>query len=575
MAKPVNFVLCWHMHQPYYQEGLNGEYRLPWVYLHGIKDYADMAAHLENNPQMHTVVNFAPILLEQLDDYSRQLGAYLKDGAAMHDPLLNTLAGVTPIPKDPEGRQRLINACRRAHAPRMIDPYKHFSMLSHIFDDMPEDLPEMRSFCLDYLHDQFFIDLLMWYHIAWLGCSLKQIDIVKSLMEKGKQFSQQDRRTLIEVIHEAMAGLIPRYRALAKSGQIELSMSPYAHPIVPLLNDFSNMRDAQPDDPAPEHSEYPGGDERSRWHLQQGMKVFQKYFGHKPKGVWLSEGGLSDDAIAQLDEMNIVWTASGEAVWRNSCNKNSDCNPDNATGVRPLFLPYRLNDLYTRIYFRDDGLSDLIGFEYSDWHADDAVADFVKHVETIADGLGEDADKHVISVILDGENAWEYYPNNGRYFLDGLYKALIKSEKIRVGTFAGMDHQVSEKSFDSLVAGSWVYGTFSTWIGSKDKNLAWDLLVEAKQTYDEVMAVEKFTKAKRARIEKLLAVCESSDWFWWFGDYNPSGSVNDFDSLFRSQMKMLYKLLGKTPPESLDSPVSVGGGDMENAGTMQRGSSGA
>ncbi|MBG7602391.1 MAG: glycoside hydrolase, partial [Gammaproteobacteria bacterium] len=165
--------------------------------------------------------------------------------------------------------------------------------------------------------------------------------------------------------------------------------------------------------------------------------------------------------------------------------------------------------------------------------------------------------------------------NNGRYFLDGLYKALIKNEKIRVGTYAGMDLQISEKSFDSLVAGSWVYGTFSTWIGSEDKNRAWDLLVEAKQAYDEAIAGKKFTQAKRARIEKLLAVCESSDWFWWFGDYNPSGSVNDFDELFRIQLKTLYTILGKTPPASLDTPVSVGGGNMENAGTMQRGSSGA
>lgn len=575
MSKPVNLVLSWHMHQPYYREGLDGEYLLPWVYLHGIKDYADMAAHLENNPLMRTVVNFAPILLEQLDDYSRQLSDYLKNGAAMHDPLLNTLAGVAPIPDDLEGRQQLIKACRRAHAPRMIDPYKHFSLLSHIFDDMPEDIPEMRSFCLDYLHEQFFIDLLMWYHIAWLGCSLKQSDVIKSLMEKGKQFSRQDRRVLIEVIHETMSGLIPRYRTLAENGQIELSMSPYAHPIVPLLNNFGNMRDAQPDDPAPEHPEYPGGDERSRWHLQHGATVFKKYFGRKPRGVWLSEGGLSNDAIAQLDEIGIEWTASGEALWKNSCVENTGCDPNDTTGVRPLFMPYILNDLHPRIYFRDDGLSDLIGFEYSSWHADDAVADFIKHIENIAKALGDDADKHVISVILDGENAWEYYPNNGHYFLDGIYKGLMKSDKIKVRTYAEMDHEIREEPLTSLVAGSWVYGTFSTWIGSNDKNRAWDLLVEAKQVYDDVLSKKKFSKVKLARIGKLLAICESSDWFWWFGDYNPSGSVNDFDSLFRAQLKMLYHMLGKKPPQSLDSPVSVGGGNMENAGTMQRGSSGA
>ncbi|MEN8213121.1 MAG: glycoside hydrolase family 57 protein [Pseudomonadota bacterium] len=575
MANPVNLVLCWHMHQPYYKEGLDGEYRLPWVYLHGIKDYADMAAHLENNPRMRTVVNFAPILLEQLDDYSQQLGDYLADGAAMRDPLLNMLAGVTPIPADSDGRQQLISACRRAHGPRMIDPYKHFSLLSHIFDDMPADLPEMRSFCLDYLHEQFFIDLLMWYHIAWLGCSLKQSKTVKSLMTKGKLFSQQDRRVLVEVIYEAMSGLIPRYRQLADKGQIELSMSPYAHPIIPLLNDFGNMGDAQPDDPTPENREYPGGKARSSWHLQHGIKVFENYFGRKPKGVWLSEGGLSNDAIEQLDAIDIDWTASGEALWKNSCIESTGCDPNDSIGVRPLFMPYRLNDLHTRIYFRDDGLSDLIGFEYSTWHADDAVADFVKHVETIADGLGKEAGKHVISVILDGENAWEYYPNNGRYFIDALYKALIKSNKIKVRTFADMDHKIREEPLTSLVAGSWVYGTFSTWIGSNDKNRAWDLLVEAKQIYDDVMARKRFRKAKREHIEKLLAICESSDWFWWFGDYNPSGSVSDFDNLFRLQLKKLYQLLATTPPPSLDTPISVGGGDMENAGTMQRGSSGA
>ena len=575
MAKPVNLVFCWHMHQPYYREGLEGEYLLPWVYLHGIKDYADMAAHLENNPRMQVVVNFAPILLEQLQDYAAQLRRYLEDGTPMLDPLLNILAGAAPIPHDSDGRQVLISACRRAHAPRMIDPHKHFSLLSHIFDDMPDDMPEMRSFCLDYLHEQYFIDLVVWYHLAWMGCSLRQKKSVKSLMEKGRRYSMEDRQTLIEVIHEAMSGLIPRYRALAENGQIELSLSPYAHPIIPLLNDFANMRDTQPGDPAPVHHDYPGGTRRSLWHLQHGMEVFEAHFGTKPKGVWLSEGGLSNDAIEQLDSMNIEWTASGEATWSNSCKETTGCDPNDTTGIRPLFMPYRLNDLGTRIYFRDDGLSDLIGFEYSNWHADDAVADFIKHVETIADGLGEEADRYVISVILDGENAWEYYPENGHYFLDGLYKALVKNDKINVRCYADMDHVIREEHLTSLMAGSWVYGSFSTWIGSADKNRAWDLLVEAKQAYDQFMAAKKPTKAKRARIEKLLAICESSDWFWWFGDYNPAGSVNDFDRLFRLQLKRLYRLMDQEPPPELDTPVSTGGGNMENAGTMRRGSSGA
>jgi alpha-amylase/alpha-mannosidase (GH57 family) len=570
-ARALNVVLCWHMHQPYYREGLKGAYHLPWVYLHGIKDYSDMAAHLERHPAMRAVVNFAPVLLEQLDDYAQQLDALLKHGKPTQDHMLNLLSGIERIPSDMASRQRIFEACQRCHAPRMIHPYPAFQRMLRMI--CPSGDAEVGTsglqWHLGYLSEQYFLDLLTWYHLAWLGHSLRQLPLAQRLITQEKGYSAADRHELLHLMQHCMAGLIPRYRALAERGQIELSMTPYGHPIVPLLNDFANLRDALPDVPVPDAPAYPGGAARARWHLEHGVEVFERYFGRRPAGVWLSEGGISEDALAQLDAMDVAWTASGEGVWRNSCAK-SGCPVDETQSKRGLFSPARIGAFKVRVFFRDDGLSDLIGFKYSDWHADDAVADFVQHLENIARFFGKDAGRQVVSVILDGENAWEYYPDNGHHFLDALYKTLSGHPALKVSTFAEQAAHAPVRAMKRLAAGSWVYGSFSTWIGSEDKNRGWDYLVAAKQAYDSVAATGRLNADQLALATRQLAVCEGSDWFWWFGDYNPAGSVSDFEQLYRTQLRELYRLLGVAPPALLDVPLSAGGAWAENAGTMRR-----
>lgn len=568
-VKPLNVVLCWHMHQPYYREGLKGAYHLPWVYLHGMKDYSDMAAHLERYPDMRAVVNFAPVLLEQLDDYAHQLDVLLKHGKPTQDHMLNLLSGIERIPSDIASRHRIVQDCQRCHAPRMIHVHAPFHRLVRMVESAQieaEDPPALLAH-LGYLSEQFFLDLLTWYHLAWVGQSLRHVPLVRRLIAQEKHYSAADRHELLHLIQCTLAGLIPRYRLLAERGQIELSMTPYGHPIVPLLNDFNNLRDAMPDVPVPEATAYPGGAERARWHLQHGVEVFEHYFGMKPVGVWLSEGGVSEDALAQLDAMGFAWTASGEGVWRNSCHKSG--SGEEAVQNKPaLFAPVQVGSFNTRVFFRDDGLSDLIGFKYSDWHADDAVGDFVRHLENIAALFGKDADQHVVSVILDGENAWEYYPNNGHYFLDTLYATLSAHASLKVSTFAEQTAGTPAHPMKRLAAGSWVYGSFSTWIGSEDKNRGWDYLVAAKQAYDQM--ADKLGPDQLKQATRQLAVCEGSDWFWWFGDYNPAGSVSDFEQLYRTQLRELYRILGVAPPALLDVPLSSGGEWAENAGTMRR-----
>lgn len=568
MSKPTNLVLCWHMHQPWYRESQVGDYQLPWVYLHALKDYVDMAAHLEAHPRMRCVVNFTPVLLEQIDDYRAQFAEHLASGQRFSEPLLNLLAGIDAIPGGLEQRAEIVRACRRAHTPLMIDVYPRFrELFSIVMTGNGEGVDPQR---LRYLNDQFFLDLLSWYHLSWLGHSLKQLPEVKPLLDSDAPYDAAQRRQLLQIMHQAFDGLLGRYRALADTGQIELSMTPYGHPIVPLLIDMEAMHCALPEAKGPDCMTYPGGLERARWHMREGLRVFEHFLGRRPQGVWLSEGGVSSEALKVLEEFGIRWTASGEGVWNNSLYL-SELEAQGEEGRRSLFCSHQLPDCGTRLFFRDDGLSDLIGFEYQQWNAGDAAADFNQHLENIASYLGERCEEHVVSVILDGENAWEYYPDNAFHFLGALYEQLAAGQHARLITFSEALDRCPPEKLPALCAGSWVYGSFSTWIGESDKNRAWDMLVEAKKTYDAVTSRRTFSAGETQELERQLAICEGSDWFWWFGDYNPSDSVNDFDRLYRQQLRNLYDLLGEPPPPSLNKPVSVGGGNAENAGTMRRG----
>ncbi|MEA3465873.1 MAG: glycoside hydrolase family 57 protein [Thermodesulfobacteriota bacterium] len=572
MKKEIHVVLCWHMHQPYYRDGLDGNYHLPWVYLHAIKDYADMVAHLGACPKARVVVNVAPVLLEQLDDYGCQMRQWLRDGVPMSDPLLNLVVGETPVPPEPEERAEIITACQRIYAPTMIDCHPPFRALVDIALQQYTD-GELDTLRVSYLGSQFFVDLLMWYHLAWLGTSVKRGDArVIRLMARKNLFTRVDQILLLEVMAEVVEGIIPSYRALMEAGQIELSMSPYGHPIVPLLIDFNVMHDAQPAAHPPRNKAYPGGMERAKWHMERGFTIFEKYFGMRPRGVWLSEGGISSAALALLDQFNIDWTASGEGVWRASCDASKIGSQD-MEHKKILYRPLCHPPQQCKIFFRDDGLSDLIGFVYKDWDANDAANDFCHHMENIATFVDDEEGEHVVTVILDGENAWEYYPDNGYHFLHALYAKLTEHPGLKMSTFSDLLHpevKFLPAQLTQLKAGSWVHGSFSTWIGDKDKNAAWDLLVEVKECYDRVVQSALLSPEKIVKATEQLAICEGSDWFWWFGDLNPAASVRDFDQLFRRHLIRLYQLLEKVPPQKLKNPLSHGGGDAENAGTMRR-----
>jgi alpha-amylase/alpha-mannosidase (GH57 family) len=556
-VSPLNVVIYWHMHQPEYRDLRNGEYHLPWTYLHTIKDYVDMAAHLENSVEARAIVNFAPVLLEQIDDYAQQLNGYLHHGKALRDPLLSALADPVLSP-DHEKRLYIIKACLRANKQRLVERFDAFNTLTEVAEVALQN-PEV----LGYYSEQFFADMLVWYHLAWIAETVRKTDLrIKKLMEKAQHFSLHDRHLLVEVIHELISGVIERYRKLAEAGRIELSMSPYAHPIVPLLVDIKSAEQAMPDAELPLANEYPGGIERSRWHIQKGIAVFKKYFGFEPQGCWPSEGSISAEAIELISEMGIKWLASGETVLRNSLQKSATA-PDDC-----IHEAFQYRDTNAVCFFRDDGLSDLIGFKYSDWHADDAVANLVNHLEKIARDC-KDKPNAIVSIILDGENAWEYYPDNGYHFISALYEKLSQHDGLKLTTYSEyLDSHDDRKPLQEIVAGSWVYGTFSTWIGEADKNRAWDMLVEAKTVYDRVVNEERLSDEELKIAEMQLATCESSDWFWWFGEYNSAESVAAFDEQYRLHLGNLYQILNVDPPDYLAQAFSFGSGEPAMGGVM-------
>jgi len=556
----LNVVLMWHMHQPEYRDMRTDEYQLPWTYLHGIKDYVDMAAHLEKNPNARAVVNFAPVLLDQIQDYVKQINDCLHHSTPIRDTLLSVLAEPV-LPAVREERSKLIRDCLRSNQKRIINHFKPYKRLADIAKTALK-----QTDLLNYIADQYVFDLLVWHHLGWMGASVRDSnETIKNLMKKENNYTFNDRRALLEVIGELMSSIIPRYRELAIQGRIELAMSPYAHPIVPLLLDIQTTLEAMPDARMPILQSYPGGEQRSHWHLDKGIQTFQKHFGITPVGCWPSEGSVSTETIKLLDQAGFKWTASGGNVLHNSINKS---NPDD---LQCIHQAYQIGDNPLACFFRDDGLSDLIGFDYSEWHADDAVANLIHHLENIAEACHDKSDS-VVSIILDGENAWEYYPENGSYFLEALYQQISSNTKLNLTTYKDFLHsQPTPTKLKTLVAGSWVYGTFSTWIGDNDKNRAWDMLGDAKLAFDAAVSQNTLTGDRLAKAEHQLAICEGSDWFWWFGDYNPADTVSDFEHLFRLNLSILYNIIDKQPPDYLSLTFTHGSGTPAMGGVMRPG----
>ena len=522
--------LLWHMHQPYYVDLATGEHVLPWVRMHALKDYYGMVALMREFPGVKLTFNLVPSLLVQLE-------AFAEDRARdWHLEL-----GMKPAAELTDA-ERTTALAEFFHAPRgrMIDPYPRYA-----------ELLRKRDAGSAY-GDQDFLDLQVWHKLAWVDPSYLEGDVrVRRLIAKDRGFTEDDKRELRAIELELIRRAIPEYREAAQRGQIELSTSPFYHPILPLLCDTDVYLRTHPSAAVPRPAfRHP---EDAMEQLMRARQCHLRLFGHEPVGVWPSEGSVSDAAAELALQAGFTWIATDEAILGRSIGKEFR-RDDGGRLEQPdaLYRPYRFRGGNGEIacLFRDHTLSDLIGFVYAGWNPDAAASDFVERLvdsgrRFAAATSGEEA---VIPIILDGENAWEHFEGGGRPFLRALYGKLSGHPELKTVTMREAAGR-PRRALSSLFPGSWIDGNFFIWIGHADDLRAWRQLREAKHTFTR--AADAAAPDAREQAFKELLIAEGSDWFWWYGDDHSSEHDLEFDELFRRHLRNVYQMLGQSIPEEL------------------------
>jgi len=536
--------ILWHLHQPDYRDPRTGEYMLPWVRLHALKDYLDMVAHAEAFPEVHLTFNFVPSLVRQLEEYA---------AGQARDPFVE-LSARPAEDLTLEEREFILRNFFKAHWPTMVEPYPRYRELlakrGRILTDALLEEAARR------FRPQELRDLQVWFNLVWCGQSLAEgNEVVRELRLKGRQFSEEDKASLLATQQEVLRGLLPRYRRLGEAGCIELSTTPFYHPILPLLCHPEDARVSRPDLPLPaQHTDLP---EDAAVQLRRARAEHERVFGHPPRGVWPSEGSISERALELMRETGFTWAASDEQVLALSLRGPAP----RSAGERRKLLPPELCRPYAfgaegtlALFFREHDLSDRIGFVYSRWPAERAVRDLLRRLEQLTawpQGLRE---LPIVSIILDGENAWEFYPQNGAEFLRRLYRALSAHPRLQPVTFSEYLAQYPPRTHLSRIhPGSWISHDFHLWMGHPEDNRAWDLLYTARRTLR--MTEGSLDPKERARAWEHLYVAEGSDWFWWYGDEHWAAEAALFDRLFRERLQAVYEQLGQTPPAELSRPI--------------------
>ncbi len=546
MDNRLNIAFYWHMHQPLYKDPFSSEYVLPWVLLHGTKDYYDMAAILDDFPQIHQTFNLVPSLIDQLNDYA--------SGTAK-DYLLE-VTKKKPDTLTFDEKLFIIDRFFQANWHCMIKPMDRYweLLLKRGFSGSPEDLVS----AVRYFKDQDFLDLQVLFNLAWIDPETARRDsLLTALREKGKGFSEADKANLLKKQKEIVKRIIPKYKELMEAGTIEITTSPYFHPIMPLLCDTESAREAEP------HITLPGKryqhPEDAHAQLKMGIELHTETFGSPPKGLWPSEGSVSMDTLALIAKTGVEWIATDEDILVHSLGRGLSRDQYGNSRDSFIYRPYSVpvNGSGIDMVFRDHTLSDLIGFDYAKWDPEMAADNMITRLTHIAD-MVDNPEEHIVSIILDGENAWETYQNDGRDFLVSLYTKLSDNKRLKcvnIGEF--LSQKDSRDKLHRVFSGSWISHNFRVWIGHQEDNLAWDLLNDAREALSEAEAKLNGgeTPAHIEEARSALYAAQGSDWFWWYGDIHSSENDEVFDSLFRRYIKKIYTALGLTPPVSLESPI--------------------
>jgi len=550
VEEPLYLAIIWHQHQPlYYKDAQTGIYEKPWVRVHATKDYYDMAAMLRQYPNVHVTFNLTPSLIRQLDDFVA--GAKDRYWVAMETP-----AGqLTPADK------RFLLRRFFDVNPQIINRFPRYMALRD-----KRSTADMSDEGLDAVAGRWTVadwrDLQVLFTLAWMDPDFLAAEPLKTLVEKGQGFTEEDKLLVLKRQVEIIQMVLPVHDELQKAGQIEITTSPYAHPILPLLVSTDLAQQAMPKAVLPNPPFMYGQDAVAQ--TQRGVEIYQEHFGLAPRGLWPSEGSVAQDIVGLVGRAGLVWMASDEEVLARSLGLEGFTRDGTDTVVEgaKLYRPYYVTDPKSgpvAIVFRDRTLSDLVGFSYHSLDGAAAAADFMARLHRIRDALHKSGAKgpHLVTVILDGENAWEHYENDGKAFLHGLYQRLSNDPTVKTVTPSEFLRQYPDQpTIENLWAGSWISADFATWIGEEEENTAWDYLRRTRSFLQDYINGRKAVEPARLRLAlDAMYAAEGSDWFWWYGADQSSGDDEAFDWQFRQTLRDVYDRLGEPVPDWLYVPI--------------------
>jgi alpha-amylase/alpha-mannosidase (GH57 family) len=541
----LRVIILWHQHQPFYKDLVTGEYRLPWVRLHALKDYYGMVKILDEFPRVHQTFNLVPSLIRQIQDYV---------AGTAEDPFLRVAAK----PADelmPQERTFALQYLFQANPVHMIGRYPRYRELWERFRGAGQS-PERAE---RYFHTQDFTDLQVLSQLAWFDEYFLEDPNIAGLVRKGRGYTHEDQKFVIARERQLLGEVLPAHCLAAQQGRIEISTSPFYHPILPLVCDTDQGAVSSPGLSLPQNRFRCPEDAREQ--LRRGLDWHQQVFGLRPVGVWPSEGSVSQEALAIAHDLGVHWMATDEGVLGRSlgvhfARDGAGRLPDQQ--AEQLYTLYRYESGHTRMHlvFRDHPISDLIGFVYSGMSAAEAAAHLMRNIKQAGQALINKGKDAVIPIILDGENAWEYYPRSGREFLRRFYDALEREAGVEAVTVS--EAIARHKDFGrltALVPGSWINANFNVWIGALEDNKSWDYLYHARKFYSQ--AAGQASEAQRQLAFEELLIAEGSDWNWWYGPEHHSANDREFDELYRKHLSNVYQALGASPPDSLAQPITA------------------
>jgi alpha-amylase/alpha-mannosidase (GH57 family) len=544
MAHPLYVAFIWHMHQPYYKDTVTGEYTLPWARLHGAREYIHMAEVLAQYPQIKATFNFVPSLTEQIEEYARgeaidRALALSRQDTWSHDDKIYILSFFFSVNWD--------NIVRR---------YPRYSQLL--------DLRHQVKGEASLLDDHYYRDLVAWFNLVWLDhLALENDPDLRSMVEKGQNFTGEDTDLILRKQQEYLARILSLYNHLRDRGQIEITTSPYYHPILPLLVDSGTAHRTSPAMPLPGSPfRHP---EDAAEQVRLAVKAHKAAFGEAPLGMWPSEGAVCPEILPILVHHGFRWFATDEAILSASLGVSIERDAyGHLKTPHILYQPYAvlqspISNLQSppAVIFRDHVLSDRIGFVYQSMDGQEAAEDLIHRLQVAYERLNDPDNPYLLSIILDGENCWESYPDYGDPFLHHLYQRLSEETTIETVTVCDyLERFPPRETIEHLATGSWIGGNLETWIGEAEQNRAWEVLERVRE---ELVAWQGATSGAGFDVLedawRHIYIAEGSDWFWWYYSRNESEQDQLFDRAFRQHLSRVYYAIGRPVPPWLTEPI--------------------